>query len=445
MQKTVFNVYKKMSNDTGVRFNVDHFDKKLRFYAFTLDSNIEGFAEKGQVLYEVRHTVKHWNDPRYIGSGKSMQTLAYSIFWLNPKNQKLLILFLPTETTSIYHSILTTTKEHSKLIRKYFSEPLAVEVSAMRPNFTKPFEGSRMTSEEATNSVMVAREKYREITGVHPDAFHVNATEKFLLFSGDKVPPPPSHDNYRIEVLITEPSPLIPNGILKAMFWIEPTTNANPVVEVLYPVKNYSINPNPHSYRLKPKINTDSVFIKQIFISKDFPRVGKPYNFDLEIGDWVKPYGKGKTTDLIFTTSKRFTHWNNYDFQVTIIVPGEGNGVQEFIPEQLSSSIPETGYNKQIKLYLENSFMTGTSESYKPGRKWIFRTRADFDNKKNVASAFHVLTNDDIKIINLDKFGNFQFVFSYLYNFDPFSKNFEPKNIADKQVEKTQASEVENR
>ena len=239
MQDAAYNAYSEIAKDVGVRYTLEHHGYSYRatqsmlIFTFILDSDIEGFSEKGQVLYEIQHTRCYWKDE------KGDRKFVYSVFWLNPKNQRLLFQFLPSKSNSIQHSVFASSREHSKSIRKYFSERLAVEVCFARPKFPNYRDNPnvRMTGEEATNAVVLAREKYREITGDYPaESLNVFATMKFVLFDGDVDPPPKSFNNHRVEVLITEPSQSFANGILKAMFWIEPTTNANVTVEVLYPI-----------------------------------------------------------------------------------------------------------------------------------------------------------------------------------------------------------------
>ena len=256
MKSTAYNAYREIAEGMGVRYKFQSHryggQNLVRIFAFTLDSEIESFSGKEQVLFEVRHTTRYWNDE------EGRRILVYSVFWLNPKNQKLLFRHLPAESDSIQSPIFTSSRKHAKSIRKHFSERMAVAACDTRLTFPSPnyryVEGSWISGAEATNAVRIAREKYREITGDYPgESLDVYATEKFVLFGGDTDPPPKSLNTHRVEVLITEPSPSPPNNILKAMFWIDPTTHDNPVVEVLYPINRHSRHSDPLSRNLEPK------------------------------------------------------------------------------------------------------------------------------------------------------------------------------------------------
>ena len=250
MNDSAYGAYRAIANDIGVRYSFEPHghaaQHSLYMYAFTLDSDIEGFARRKQVLYEVRHTNNYWRD----ANGRRM--LTYSVFWLNPRTQKIMFLFLPSDSHSMRYSVSCVPSRQTVPLKKYYSEMKAMEVCETFPAFPKRMHEfwEYGPSNEVINAVAVARDKYREITGEYPDEkLRIFSTGKFNLFDGDKDPPPNSLKNHRIEVLITEPFPPLWNGVLKAKFWIEPTTNANPVVEVLYPI----INPDPHSRSLEPK------------------------------------------------------------------------------------------------------------------------------------------------------------------------------------------------
>jgi hypothetical protein len=58
-----------------------------------------------------------------------------------------------------------------------------------------------------------------------------------------------------------------------------------------------------------------------------FPVLNKPIGYDLMIGDWVGPYGKGTTTDILF--AENHTNANSgYTFAVSF--PNPGDGIQGF-------------------------------------------------------------------------------------------------------------------
>lgn len=90
------------------------------------------------------------------------------------------------------------------------------------------------------------------------------------------------------------------------------------------------------------------------------PAVGAPVGYDLEKGDWVAPYGVGVRTDFVFTTVGQYESAVNYEGQLLLCFPGQGDGAVAFDsdpaqwnPEQYSElrmpyEAPESGYGPRL-------------------------------------------------------------------------------------------------
>ncbi len=60
------------------------------------------------------------------------------------------------------------------------------------------------------------------------------------------------------------------------------------------------------------------------------PDLDKPVGYDLMVGDWIAPYGKGMNTDIIFTAHREKRAANDSDYKLTVSFPKQGDGIQEF-------------------------------------------------------------------------------------------------------------------
>ena len=155
------------------------------------------------------------------------------------------------------------------------------------------------------------------------------------------------------------------------------------------------------------------------------PVFGKPAGFDLMIGDWVAPYGKGINTDIIFTGELNERVWNDSDYKLTVSFPKSGDGIQEFtVPESEKGSelrspheAPADGYKAEWVQFDNRKPKTPTKTNRDANRNYFFRVRTVKDHEGNIVSAHYG------KI-----YGDFM-TFSYYYNPTPNSRNieFDPK------------------
>ncbi len=90
------------------------------------------------------------------------------------------------------------------------------------------------------------------------------------------------------------------------------------------------------------------------------PVTGTPCGYDLEVADWVAPYGKGKVTDYIVTvTNLQYRSDNDSEISATVTFPNDGDGIQEIqLPKEFANSVfkwprlaPEAGYLPQLETH----------------------------------------------------------------------------------------------
>jgi hypothetical protein len=130
-------------------------------------------------------------------------------------------------------------------------------------------------------------------------------------------------------------------------------------------------------------------------VNLGMPVFDKPAGFDFMAGDWVSPYGKGKTKDIIFSAHLDQRAENDADYTLTVSFPKNGDGIQEFIvPEAEKGSGLRSPHEAPVAGYLTQWVQT---RSRKPGqsetgnldanRNFIFRVRTVKDHAGNIVSA----------------------------------------------------------
>jgi hypothetical protein len=189
-------------------------------------------------------------------------------------------------------------------------------------------------------------------------------------------------------------------------------------------------------------------------LAHKIPDQGKPVGFDLMIGDWVPPYGKGKVSDFIFqwdtVTTKTVTNsapsWDGmrtwtqsfYDSQLAIHFSNEGDGIQ-LVAGDTSSALrlprlaPADGYlpsfNEQagidqgtnlIKGMPPETFIKGHTD-YNKDANYFFRVRTKKDAGGKIASALYGKIYGDFG----ENIGHGQINFTYYLNPEPNSRNME--------------------
>lgn len=113
------------------------------------------------------------------------------------------------------------------------------------------------------------------------------------------------------------------------------------------------------------------------------PVIDKPCGYDLEIGDWVTPYGKGKIPDFIFTARREFESWDKFDVSTVITFTNEGDGIQSILlPEEWSHSVfkwprlaPEMGYEPSITSRFQAIIGSAYHSTATDNQAYFFRVR----------------------------------------------------------------------
>jgi hypothetical protein len=168
-----------------------------------------------------------------------------------------------------------------------------------------------------------------------------------------------------------------------------------------------------------------AMYAKKYVMGLKLPEYGKAIAYDLEIGDWVGPYGKGIKKDIIFQKDYFDKGVGGYYSKVTVSFPKDGDGMQVYtIPDlEIGSGLrspheaPQDGYQPYATREVSAILGQPSKNEHDPNRIYLFRVRTVKDHEGNIVSAHYG------KI-----YGDFM-QFSYYLNPTPNSRNieFDPK------------------
>ena len=152
------------------------------------------------------------------------------------------------------------------------------------------------------------------------------------------------------------------------------------------------------------------------------PAFNEPVDYDLMVGDWVGPHGKGITADMIFFGKLDQKSRNDFDYELTIKFPKQDDGIQEFLVSESEKgsglrsphAAPDTGYQEKVVKSMHHHPGLGARDDMNdPNRNYFFRVRT--------------IKNDEGKIVSAHYgkiYGDFM-QFSYYLNPTPNDRNIE--------------------
>lgn len=121
-----------------------------------------------------------------------------------------------------------------------------------------------------------------------------------------------------------------------------------------------------------------------------FPKLDEPVGFDLMIGDWVTPYGKGEHTDMLFTAHRKIINDREFSAELTTTFPNKGDGIVTASPEpavgsefKTSRTAAENGYGPELVLDFSNSKRPESAFGY------FIRVRSVLDQDGNLKNALY--------------------------------------------------------
>jgi len=147
---------------------------------------------------------------------------------------------------------------------------------------------------------------------------------------------------------------------------------------------------------LKRKVNPIAMYVKK--------GPGKPpvfeinIGYDLEVGDWVIPYGKGKISDIVFNLNYKPVNPLEFTAILTVTFPNNGDGMIAFEApiEKEQKSQFRSDYQAPEKGYIKSLIHNWIRKSGKPDvntrkrtRNYYIRVRTQLDKDGKIVSAHY--------------------------------------------------------
>jgi hypothetical protein len=160
----------------------------------------------------------------------------------------------------------------------------------------------------------------------------------------------------------------------------------------------------------------------------EFPIYGVPISYDLEIGDWVAPKGRGKIADLVFNVTKSESP-SRAEYVLTFSNLNDGIMEHQF-PADLKSSFkwpymaPKAGYASELEKYKVYKNPSRPETNLKKTVNYIFRVRTQTDEEGNIISACYGRITGEIELTTT---GRYQF--GYYFNPVPNERSLEYNGV----------------
>lgn len=161
------------------------------------------------------------------------------------------------------------------------------------------------------------------------------------------------------------------------------------------------------------------------------PKENESIGFDLMVGDWVAPYGAGKTADVLFTVHRKITSPRQFDADLKLTFPNNGDGVVVVPPAPDTGSplvMPRSAAEAEYQSALSWSYHNFT-ETSEPASGFFLRVRTVLDDNGNVKSALYGKIQGDVRFYVGSKAPLAGIGFNYYLNPTPNDRNveFDPK------------------
>ena len=224
--------------------------------------------------------------------------------------------------------------------------------------------------------------------------------------------------------------------------WVSMNFFKNPDEDFIRP---YNPSEKPIVITMRKRINPIPMHAKKV--ETKIPKSDVEYGYDLMVGDWVTPLGKGETKDLIFKTEG---YWNgrydNYS-ELTLTFSNESDGLIAFEADPMygsrlrsSNMAPSEGYkNQRVWIQMRKPADEGKTgndlvrRDYDKRSNYYLRVRSKTDKNGRITSALYGKIYGDIKYGGASEDGCF-LIFKYYLNpnandgnveFDPEKNLFE--------------------
>jgi hypothetical protein len=174
---------------------------------------------------------------------------------------------------------------------------------------------------------------------------------------------------------------------------------------------------------LRREVNPIPLYAKH-YLSLDIPVSNKDVGYDFLLGDWIEPYGNGKSTNVIMNFSYRIENKYNYQWKLEVRMNSEFEGFQS-ITNVFSNSIAKLPFIAPVDSY---------SKSIIYKKKYLDGKRVDKDSIEPLVDNFFFRINSGTNSFCYGKLVRFEphisrdggyINFSYYLNPTPNDRNIE--------------------
>ena len=162
---------------------------------------------------------------------------------------------------------------------------------------------------------------------------------------------------------------------------------------------------------------------------KEFPKKETQIGFDLEVGDWVAPYGKGKVSDFVFIL--KIVKKPKKGVEYILSFSNLNDGIQSYTSSNLQKGsnfifpheAPSDLYQKTLRKYNISKYPVIKNyphNNFNTKALYVFRIRTKTDKKNNITSAYYGMIDGEIRI---SRQGNLYF--KYWLNTNSTSRSLE--------------------
>jgi hypothetical protein len=176
-------------------------------------------------------------------------------------------------------------------------------------------------------------------------------------------------------------------------------------------------------------------------VETKFPLEATPVGFDLEVGEWVEPYGHGKSSDFVFKVHRTINNDRDYSVISSLSFSNKNDGIIGFRAPAHDGSLlksPHTalerGYeSEKAWTYVRSPTKAGHADALVGGdvkdQNYLFRIRSVLDKDGRIQSALYGKIYGDIRLYVGTRAAKPGIGFTYYLNPTPNDRNveFDPK------------------
>jgi hypothetical protein len=152
--------------------------------------------------------------------------------------------------------------------------------------------------------------------------------------------------------------------------------------------------------KLRKIKNPVAMYAKRV--REEIPAIDSDVGFDLVIGDWVPPYGKGKINDFVIYISKRYESNANFEARLQLGFSNQHDGIIAVAMDQdIGSNLriphlaPKGGYQSElIKFQSRDPESRQTKSNVDSKQHYYFRIRSKIEDDGTVVGLYGKIYND---------------------------------------------------